>query len=138
MDPANKNLKVVIDEFLAESNRVLKTMKRTGEEPKKDDLERLSKCIWDLRHFACELLEHGPSDENAFYNARIIKQIMEEPITLDRETSSAISLIDAADRVKRENQEAELQKLVSRWNNEVAMRKVFFDDLHQIAQELAA
>ena len=138
MNQANKNLKGVIDQFVIESTKILKYAKVTPDSINEDDLNRLSDCILKMHHFAEELIKKGPQDETSLYNAQIVKDITEDRLVLNSTENKNISLVEAADRIKKEHRKEELVKLMQNWSREIALQNVVIDSLREISQELAA
>ena len=134
---AKKNLKKVIDSFLHESTRIVKTVENEPERLQARDIEVLAEKIWDLRHFAQELIGQFP-DESTWYNASIIKDLIDEPIYINPEGKSRISLIRAADLTKKSHNDKALRNLLRSWTVEKAARDVLFTNLVEISKELSA
>ncbi len=105
----------------------------TGEE-----VAKLALRIWELRHFAEELLTK-PVDESLRYNASIILRIIDQPIFQHLGLQDKItSLIEAADRTKKEHRPEELKSLVREMILNHEQKETLFDDLKDIARELSA
>lgn len=136
MDEAKKNLKRVIDNFLSQAIQSLKLLKKNHGELSRDDLERLAEKIWELRHYSVELLEKQP-DESTWYNASLIKDIVEQPIQLE-EGHGSLTMIQAADSAKKLQQTRPLQNIVVKWSKEYRTSEVLFEDLYEISRDLAA
>lgn len=136
-DFAKKNLKKVIDSFLSESSRIVTTVENQPEKLQARDIEVLAEKIWDLRHFALELLHQFP-DESTWYNASIIKELVDEPLAIDPDGKVRISLIEAADLAKKTSNDKTLRTLVRAWTIEKAAREVLFSNLRDISKELTA
>ncbi len=134
---AKKNLKKVIDAFLHESTRIVNTAENQPDRIQARDLEIFAEKIWDLRHFALELLDQFP-DESTWYNASIIKELIDEPLDIDPEGKVKVSLIQAADLAKKTRNDKTLRMLLRAWTIESAAREVLFSNLRDISRELAA
>ena len=134
---AKMNLKKVIDSFLTESNRICKDIESNPEKLQHRDIEVLAEKIWDLRHFAIELLGQFP-DESTWYNASIIKELIDEPIEIDPDKKKKLSLIQAADLTKKKNNDLSLRMLLRSWSVEKSAREVLFSNLKEISKELTA
>ncbi len=134
---AKKNLKKVIESFLSESSRIVATVENEPEKLQRRDLEILAEKIWDLRHFAIELLNQFP-DESTWYNASIIKDLIDEPIAMDPNKRKKTSLIQAADLAKKFHNDKTLRHLLRSWTIEKTAREVLFSNLKEISKELAS
>ncbi len=134
---AKKNLKKVIESFLQESNRIVNTVEKTPEKLQSRDIEVLAEKIWDLRHFALELIQQFP-DESTWYNASIIKNLIDEPLEIDPDGKTKLSLLDAADLTKKSHNDRCMRNLVRSWTIEKAAREVLFSNLRDISRELTA
>ena len=134
---AKQNLKKVLEAFLTDSSRILNTAENQPDKLQTRDFEILAERIWDLRHFALELLEQFP-DESTWYNASIIKELIDEPIEIDPDGKARISLIQAADLAKRMHNDKNLRMLLRSWIIDVSAREVLFSNLKQISRELIA
>jgi hypothetical protein len=132
---AKKNLKKGIESFLKESSRIVKTVENEPERLQSRDIEVLAEKIWDLRHFALELIKEFP-DESTWYNASIIKELIDEPLEIDPDGKAKISLIQAADLAKKLNNDRSLRTLVRAWTIEKKARDVLFSNLREISNEL--
>ena len=64
--------------------------------------------------------------------------IVEAPFHPYKWENKELSLIEAADKAKNENQDKALIDVMKTWNQETTQRDVFLEDLEQIAEELAA
>ncbi len=136
-DFAKKNLKKVIESFLAESSRIVTTVENQPEKLQARDIEVLAEKIWDLRHFALELMAQFP-DESTWYNASIIKELIDEPLAIDPDGKTSISLIQAADHAKKAHNDKTLRTLIRAWTIEKKARDVLFSNLRDISKELTA
>ena len=134
---AKKNLKKVIDSFLQESNRIVTTVEKAPEKLQSRDIEVLAEKIWDLRHFALELIQQFP-DESTWYNASIIKNLIDEPLEIDPDNKIKLSLLNAADLTKKNHNDRSLRNLLRTWTIEKASREVLFSNLRDISRELTA
>ena len=134
---AKKNLRRVIEAFLQESTRIVATAENHPEQLKSSDLQILAERIWDMRHFSIELLDQLP-DESTWYNAAIIKQLIDEPLDIDPDGKEQISLIQAADYTKNLRNDQTLRMLLRAWTIEREARDVLFSNLRHISRELAA
>ena len=134
-DFAKKNLKKGIESFLAESSRIVATVENQPERLQNRDIEVLAEKIWDLRHFALELLHQFP-DESTWYNASIIKELIDEPLEIDPDGKAKFSLIEAADLAKKSHNDKTLRTLVRAWTIEKKAREVLFSNLRDISKEL--
>ena len=76
-------------------------------------------------------------DETAWYNASIIKDLVDEPLSVEGE-HTPISLTQAADKTKKESNEQPMRLIVTAWAVETSLREVLVENLKQISQELAA
>jgi hypothetical protein len=132
---AKRNLHKVIDSFLAETSRIVETIEKQPNLLQNRDIEVLAEKIWDLRHFALELLQQFP-DESTWYNASIIKEITDEPLEIDPDGKTKISLLEAADLAKKMHNDRSLRSLLRAWTIEAKAREVLFSNLRQISQEL--
>ncbi len=132
---AKKNLHKVIDAFVSESNRIIQTIEKEPNQLQNRDIEVLAEKIWDLRHFALELLQQFP-DESTWYNASIIKEIIDEPLEIDPDGKTKLSLLEAADLAKKMHNDRSLRSLLRSWIIETKAREVLFSNLRQISQEL--
>lgn len=137
MDHAKQNLKRVIDTFLKENAKTLQAAERNHKKLDKRELEPLAESIWDLRHFAEELIHQKP-DESTFYNAKIIKELTDESIELNMESKPKISLIQAADDVKKYDRKENLECIVQAMVDDPALREVLISNLEEMSQDLAA
>lgn len=135
MNQARQNLKKVIDAFLNQSDKTVEQVKQHQRPLSNEDFEVLAEKIWELRHFAIELLEQKP-DETTWYNASIIKDVTDQPLHIDDRTS--VSLVHAASEVKRDHRIHSLETIVHALAEEDTLRNVLFEDLEQISRELAA
>jgi len=139
MDAHKKNLKEVIDRFIQEGSETLKTVKKNKDGLTHQVLESLAQRIWDLHHFAVELLEKEKQmDESTRYNAIIIKDLTESEIALNGDQENSISLLNAAGETKKAHKDKMLRTLIESWAVEENLKEVLFDDLIQISKELAA
>ncbi len=136
-DIAKKNLKKGIESFLTESSRIVATVENQPERLQNRDIEVLAEKIWDLRHFALELLHQFP-DESTWYNASIIKELIDEPLEIDPDGKAKISLIQAADLTKKSHNDKTLRTLIRAWTIEKKAREVLFSNLRDISKELTA
>lgn len=136
-EAGRRNLKKVIEAFLHESSRIINTVENQPEKLQARDLEIFAEKIWDLRHFAIELISQFP-DESTWYNASIIKQLIDEPLDIDPDKKTHISLIQAADLAKKTHNDQTLRSLIRAWTVESAAREVLFTNLREISQELSA
>ncbi len=134
---AKMNLKKVIDAFLKESKRMVHEIETRPEKLQQRDIEVLAEKIWDLRHFAIELLGQFP-DESTWYNASIIKELIDEPIDIDPDKKRKLSLIQAADLTKKMHNDMSLRLLLRSWSVEKKARDVLFSNLAEISKELTA
>ncbi|MBM3192747.1 MAG: hypothetical protein FJZ59_00750 [Chlamydiae bacterium] len=134
---AKKNLQKVIESFLSESNRIVSIVETHPEKLQGRDLEILAEKIWDLRHFSIELLNQFP-DESTWYNASIIKELVDEPIAMDPNKRKKTSLIAAADLTKKSHNDKTLRHLLRSWTIEKKAREVLFSNLREISKELAS
>lgn len=135
MDDAKKNLQRVIESFLSQSSKALSESSQG--QLSEEELEAFADKIWELRHFAVELLESHP-DESTWYNASIIKELVEQPLVIEDETKPKKSLIQAADEIKKEHRTRTLIAVVQSLNKEPTFRDILFTNLKQISLELAA
>ncbi|MBS0585626.1 MAG: hypothetical protein JSR76_04930 [Verrucomicrobia bacterium] len=131
-----KNLQRVIQKFLVQAVKTVDLTKRDPSLLSKQELDKLAERIWELRHYAVELLEHQP-EESTWYNASIIQQIVEQPITIPG-SFKTVTLIKAADETKKANNDTLLRHVVSCWMAEDALRQVLFSNLQEISEELTA
>jgi hypothetical protein len=139
MSKHKKNLKIVIDNFIQESSETLTTAKINKKGLSHQVLESLAQKIWDLHHFAIELLENEKHlDESTRYNAIIIKDLTEAEIALNGDQENSISLLNAADETRKTHKDKMLRTLIESWAIEENLKEVLFDDLIQISKELAA
>lgn len=134
---AKQNLKKVIESFLQESSRIVNTVENQPDKLQSRDLEVLAEKIWDLRHFALELLDQLP-DESTWYNASIIKELIDEPLEIDPDGKAKYSLIQAADLAKKAHNDKTLRMLLRAWTIEKEAKDILFSNLRQISKELAA
>lgn len=134
---AKKNLQKVIESFLSESSRIVSIAENEPEKLQGRDIEILAEKIWDLRHFSIELLNQFP-DESTWYNASIIKELVDEPIALEPNKRKKTSLITAADLAKKSHNDKTLRYLIRSWTIEKKAREVLFTNLREISKELAS
>jgi len=137
MNSNKQNLKNVIDNFLSQSTKTLQLGKDNEENLNEDEIKTLAEKIWELRHFSIELLECYP-DESTQYNASIIKEVVEQPIVLEDRKKPKISLVQAADAAKKNNDLRPLTLIIKALNQKPTYSETFFEDLKQISLELAA
>jgi hypothetical protein len=139
MDKYKQNLKSVIDSFIQEGSATLKTAKLNKKALTHQVLDSLAQRIWDLHHFAVELLEKEKHmDESTRYNAIIIKDLTESEIAFDGDQENSISLLNAAGETMQSKKDTMLRALIESWAVEENLKEVLFDDLIQISKELAA
>ena len=134
---AKKNLQKVIESFLSESSRIVSIAENEPEKLQGRDIEILAEKIWDLRHFSIELLNQFP-DESTWYNASIIKELVDEPIALEPNKRKKTSLITEADLAKKSHNDKTLRYLIRSWTIEKKAREVLFTNLREISKELAS
>ncbi len=132
MDNESQSLKDMIDLFLRDSAKIVRRVKRANSEPSEEEIAEISQRIWDLHHFALKLVSANPS-ESLYYNAKIIKDLVEE-ILLQPE----ISLLEAADAMKKASDKTPMKTVILQLAQEDKARTVLFGNLEEISQELAA
>lgn len=137
MNQNQANLKRVVDEFIAVSNKVIGESIKNREQLEDRELDLLAQKIWDLRHFSLELMQNC-RDESLWHNAEILKNLTESEIQVDGSSEKTVSLIRAADEKKRDLKDYNIRQIVSSLAKEEALREVFFEDLLEISQDLAA
>lgn len=136
MDQDTRDLKEKIDLFLRDSFLTIKKLKNTDFgsvlEDEIQEMQTISQRIWDLHHFSQKLLANHPSESN-YYNAKIIKDLIEEQIG-----RHANSLIKAADLAKKNSDYKHMKAIILELAREDSAREVLFENLKEISQELAA
>lgn len=132
MEEESKSLKDMIDLFLRDSAKTIRTVKRGEKNLDTKELEEVAQRIWDLHYFAKQLIEVRPT-ESLYYNARIIKEIVEEKL---KEVDT--SLLGAADALKKESNDKPIRIAIEKLASEDRARTVLFENLEEISQELAA
>lgn len=137
MGNAKNNLKKVVDNFISQSAKTLNLLKQNHGQLGKEELDRLAERIWELRHYSVELLDQHP-DETSWYNASLIKDIVEQPLEIDYVSHTGTTLIQAADSTKKFNQTRTMLAVVHYWSENARETEILFEDLKQISQELAA
>lgn len=122
----------MIDLFLRDSAKTIRAIKRERKNPTPEEFQELAQRVWDLHHFSMELMDARPT-ESIYYNARIIKELIEESLG---EVNA--SLLEAADAMKKQNDESLIHRAVKKLAEEDSARTVLFENLEEISQELAA
>ncbi len=132
MDQMSKALKEKLDLFLKESLRSIKKTKTHHAELSHQEIDALSQRINELHHCARDLLSTRPS-ESIYYNAKIIKEMIEQRFGKDGN-----SLLKAANTTNEQIKQETLKSLIQVLAEKDAEREVFFDNLKDISNELAA
>lgn len=136
LEEPKKNLQRVIHKFVSQMVKSIELCKNEPSLLSKTELDKLSERIWEMRHFAVELLEYHP-EESTWYNASIVQQIVEQPILLQGSCKKT-TLIQAADYCKKQNNDACLRLIVTSWACEGAPCNVLLTNLQEISEELTA
>ena len=137
MNYSKQNLKRVIDAFLKQNQTILEIAESERKPLDQRTLEPLAQSIWDLRHFAEELISRKP-DESTFYNAKIIKELTDEGIELDMESKPRVSLIQAADDVKKYHKIECLNSIIKAMIEDPSLSEVLIENLEEMSHDLAA
>ncbi len=132
MDQINQALKEKIDLFLKESLKTIKKAKANHSPLSQNEIEKISQRICELHDCAKELLSTRPA-ESTYYNAKIIKDLVEEKFGQNQ-----TSLLEAADAMKTQSKQEPLKAIITVLARDDAAREVFFEDLKDISDELAA
>ena len=132
MGKESKSLKNMIDLFLQDSSKTIKRVKQSHQSPTEEEITQISQRVWDLHHFAKELLRTNPT-ESLYYNAKIVKDLVEQ-----RLNNPEKSLLEAADEMKKENHKNSMNSVITMLAEEDKARIVLFGNLEEISTELAA
>ena len=131
-------LKRLLGRFMAQVEKSIALYRRDPNLLSNDEIGKLALRIWELRHFAEELLTK-PIDESLRYNAAIILRVIDQPIFQQIGFSAkTTSLIAAADHAKKEQRAEELKNLVRDMIFHSEEKETLFDDLRDVARELSA
>ena len=137
MDRSTRDLKRIVDEFIAISIRMVKVAKTNEHDLNDNELNQLAEKIRTLRDYSSELMKTC-RDESLWHNAEILKKLTEFQVQIDHQTGESTSMIQAADESKKELKNRGLRSIVISLAKEDALREVLIEDLAQISRELAA
>lgn len=126
----SQTLKDMIQHFIQDAIETIRKAKWMEDQLTDEELDKLSQRIWDLHHFAEKLISQKPP-ESIFYDAKIIKQVLEEKFGPKNK-----SLLESADEFKKATQRESLKAAVINLAQKDELREVFFEDLEEIALEL--
>ena len=132
MDPKSKALKEKIDLFIQDSLKTIKKAKRNHSEINEKEANALSKRIYELYRSANALLATRPSESN-YYNAKMIKDLIEQKFGQNKK-----SLLDAANKATRLAKPEALESIIRTLAEKDEAREIFFSDLQDISDDLAA
>lgn len=134
MSLVKKSLSKSLNEFLTESEKLLHLLNSGKTKLTVQDLEPLAHKTMELRTLTLQMMrEH--LDEESFYNAEIVKETLELPLSLQ---GRRISFLEAADLALKHQDISVLKMILHAWHFDRSHFEVFYTDLRQIAQELAA
>lgn len=129
-------LRQVILKFLSQSEKTLEVAENKPDMLQIQDLDLLADKIQAMRQYAMELLNEN-LDESTWYNASIIKELLDEPLYIEGKKEQ-ISLFEAANLVKSEKNDTILRLLLQALTVESDLKEVLFENLEQISSELSA
>ena len=127
-----------IIEFINAMHSVVEISKVDSNDLDEESLHSFADKIWKLNHFSTQLLKSSDIDDAITYNARIIKDLTESPIYLKEGSKETCSLVDAADRLKRDREFSKVQMIISNLAKDDIASEVLVDNLMLIYRELAA
>ena len=94
--------------------------------------------IWNVHYFSKELLGKKNLEETAYYNATIVKDLLEIPLHVNKKNRDFCSLIGAADRLKYDDNLETMKTMLHNFLKDKPSLEGLFDDLTVIYKDLAA
>ena len=128
-------LKNSLDDFIKQISLLSKRIKAKSSNFKANELDDFAETVYRLRDYSTKLVNERPN-EHTWYNATIIKELVEEPFELTDSAHTSISIVEAADEIKHSHDTNHLTEIITSWLSDKSMYEVFVEDIMQISQEL--